>query len=301
VHLNGGMMPKVFWKPDEREAICFEAAIWMEANNSKSVISALEHAQTIVLSVDRHRPKTSLMTSVMEFRPLIADAIKSMNAIRAADEQRKIEEANRLEEDELAEQTRLRKEEHEEREAEERAQLRQAEESQALVLTQEEEVNSVVTERMLQPDFIMNIVRSLASQFENALVAELTSAAERAHLRVAGTLAEQVKAFTDLPIVKADRPRVLVMGFKSHLNHELLKEFREFLDLSFLTNEVTTKQLSNSAGMCDYVLVIKKFVSHAHTEAVSGHPGYMLINGSISTAREKLMELAIKHDDKNKE
>jgi hypothetical protein len=293
-------MTKVFWKDDEEQAVALTAGKLLESGDEKFMNRALLRAQEITLSPERQRPIQSLQSSATYFKSLIPLVMAAEKARNAEIQEERRQEERRHDERRAEQQARIDQEEREEREAEERAQRRAQEQRTDVIIANGLDPLNITSEQMIQPDFIGNLVRSYGSMFEDALVAELTIAAQRAHLRVATTLQSQVKAFEDLPKARPNRPRVLVIGFKSHLNHELYKEFNEFLDLSFLDTSANPKQIQSSASMCDYVLVIRKFVGHHHTDAAKNHPGYHLVNGSISSAKEILSSIAVKFDDQSK-
>lgn len=293
-------MPKVFWKSEEEQQVALMAGKLLEKGDEKAVARAVFRSQELILDPSRHRPFSSIQTGVAHFKqliPLVMAAEKARNE-EIMEERRK--EERRHEERRHAEQAQRDLEAQEEREAEERAQRRASEQRNDVMIANGLNPLNLTSETIMQPDFIGSLVRQYGSIFENALVAELTNAAQRAHLRVASTLQEQVKAFEDIPKARPNRPRVLVVGFKSHLNHELFKEFNEFLDLSFLDTSANPKQIQSSAAMCDHVLVIRKFVGHHHSDAAKNHPGFHLVNGSISAAKEILQAIAVKFDDEAK-
>jgi hypothetical protein len=273
-------MTKVFWKPEELHAVLLQAGKLIESGEELAMGQALVRAQRMALVPSRHRSELSLKSAVTDFKPKIAQAM-------AAEKRRKDKEQSDLVD-------RLNAEDKEEQDAEERAKARAVNDSMSVSLPLK--VSLTDSTRMIQPDFIGSICRTIGSQFENALVAELTSAVERAHVRVAQTVRAKVLPFEEIPTIKLHRPKVVIAGFKSHLNHELYDEFSEFLDMTFFDADAQPRQLSQAASRADYVLLIKKFVGHNLREVVDHHPGFLLVQGSISSAKNMLLELASKPD-----
>jgi hypothetical protein len=291
-------MTKVFWKPEELLAVLLQAGKLIESGEEVAMGQALVRAQRMALVPSRHRSELSLKSAVTDFKPKIAQAMAAEKqrvaketlekvAISASENKRKEKEQSDLAD-------RLNAEDKEEQDAEERAKTRAISDSTSISLPSNNDVTD--HNRMIQPDFIGSICRSIGAQFEKALVAELTAAFERAHTRVAQTGRAKVMPFEEIPTIKLNRPKVVIAGFKSHLNHELYDEFSEFLDMTFFDADAQPRQLSQAASRADHVLLIKKFVGHNLREAVDHHPGFLLVQGSISSTKNVLLELASKPD-----
>lgn len=283
---------KVFWTKAEADTVALKAGQLVQSGEEKHLGPALIRAQRLMLPSNRLRTETSLKSVVTQFkltvdRVMREEYLRQTNAVSVAAQ---VEAAAK--EKEAADAAQLLAEEAEEKAAEERATTRAAAEASNVSLEHKIQVDVADPTRTIQPDFIQSICRNIAGQFENNLVAELTAAVERAHLRVASLVNCQIKSFEELPKVKPNRPKVVIAGFKSHLNHELYAEFNEHLDMRFFDADVQPRQLAAAASTADHVLLIKKFVGHNLREVIDRHPGFFLVQGSITAAKEKLLEIA---------
>lgn len=285
-------MTRICWTAEEELAVFVRANKLLESGQESGFGRALVNAQIAVLPYDRRRPEKSLLTGVTAIRPRYEQIVN---------EHKKNMAKTQIENTTLIEKLKATKQiENQIQQID--AELERKIETEALdrISIIDEALSAFSGSTTIPNHFLKNLIGRISSSFEDALVVELNAAAMRAHERVARTLEAQVQAFEELPKVKEARPKVLIVGFKSFFNAEFEKEFGSFLDLSFIDSHSSLKQVQRSAAMCDHVLLIKKFVSHSHTEVLKNHPGYKLIVGSVSVAKDYLTELSVKHDDANK-
>lgn len=86
--------------------------------------------------------------------------------------------------------------------------------------------------------------------------------------------------------------KVLIIGVRAKLTHQLTKQFKGKLDLKFLTDQ-HTNYCKKSKGTYDTVISCTGFVGHEVEGMYRNHSGYIRINGSKTAIIQTLRQLVI--------
>ena len=102
---------------------------------------------------------------------------------------------------------------------------------------------------------------------------------------------KKIKAITEKEVV-ANKYKVMVIGLLQSQAAIVEKEYGAVLNILFIRKEENISRINDNQNGCDYVLAMKKFVSHSITNAVKNHEGYKLIVGGIDALEQALLEIA---------
>lgn len=86
--------------------------------------------------------------------------------------------------------------------------------------------------------------------------------------------------------------KVLIIGVRAKLIHQLTNQFKGKLILKFLTDQ-HTNYCKKSKGEHDTVISCTGFVGHEVEDMYKRHPGYIRINGSKTAIIQTLNQLVI--------
>ena len=135
--------------------------------------------------------------------------------------------------------------------------------------------------------------RTLAQRFEEELLVHLHAATEHAMATVDNRFQQRLtEARKAVKVNRVELPRVLIVGLQGNQPTDISNEYGEMLDLRFVEATASTNLIRSGSKHADYVVLITKFISHHHQEAVREHPGLIYVNGSTSELKQVLLPLA---------
>jgi len=138
-----------------------------------------------------------------------------------------------------------------------------------------------------------SFAKVIASRFEEELLSQLHAATEHAMDTVDKSFLTRLNnARKAVKVNKAQLPKVMIVGLEKNQPNEIAEEFGEMLDLRFILATDSITLLKSGARHSDYVVLMTKFISHRHQEAVREHEGLIYANGSVSNLKDVLMPLA---------
>lgn len=89
------------------------------------------------------------------------------------------------------------------------------------------------------------------------------------------------------------RKRAVIVGLLGSQAAQVQQLVGDSLSLTFLQSDAAIHQIRKSSQSADYVLMMRKFISHKCTNAVNknNHSGFFLIDGGMTELEEKLISL----------
>lgn len=90
-----------------------------------------------------------------------------------------------------------------------------------------------------------------------------------------------------------NRKRAVIVGLLGSQAAQVQQLVGDSLSLTFLQSDAAIHQIRKSSQSADYVLMMRKFISHKCTNAVNknNHSGFFLIDGGMTELEEKLISL----------
>ena len=88
--------------------------------------------------------------------------------------------------------------------------------------------------------------------------------------------------------------RVLIVGLLPAQKTEVEKMFGDSLKLEFIYTDDSHNRLKALKDNMDFILMMRKFITHNHTEIVNkaNHKGFIMINGGMTELNDSLLEIA---------
>ena len=140
---------------------------------------------------------------------------------------------------------------------------------------------------------ITSLAGVIAQRFEEELLAQLHVASEHAMASVDDRFKQRLaEARRAVKAPKIDLPKVMIVGLQGSQPNDIVDEYGEVLDLRFIEATSSTSLLKAGAKHSDFVVLVTKFISHHHQEAVREHPGLIYCNGVVSELKDILLPLA---------
>jgi hypothetical protein len=89
------------------------------------------------------------------------------------------------------------------------------------------------------------------------------------------------------------RPRIVIVGLKGSNIRVVQDTVKDDARMSFVDVDHSVQQMRRTCKSADYVLMMRKFVSHRHSEAVNSkkHSGFSYVDGGMDELVDKITSL----------
>lgn len=117
---------------------------------------------------------------------------------------------------------------------------------------------------------------------------------EEVDKQIAQEVAKQVKLKEQKTLSDKRRPRVIIVGVKGSNIRVIQDAVKDDLRMTFIEADESIHQLRETCRNADYVMMMRGFVSHRHTDVINKrtHSGFIMIQGGMDELIYKLAELA---------
>lgn len=132
------------------------------------------------------------------------------------------------------------------------------------------------------------LMRSVGENLQESIMQRITDALAHATFNMPPRLPEGVTRLHAAP--RNRKPRVLIVGLLNQQEQDMTKAMGELLNLDFVKSE-HHKTLEDKARNADLVVLMTKFISHSHTEAVQRVNEHVVFrNGGVSELKRYLTQ-----------
>jgi hypothetical protein len=271
-----GKRTVIRYTADERRTIALESRRLMEAFTDMPRLEAIRKAIEYKLPENRHRT-----VRTFEHVEWIADEWKAIEREERAEKEarearEKAEQAERAAEQARAEQARI---------ATEAARA-------------EAQASKAVDPASLPFDTLIGaigakvagmLLHSIGEHLQESIMQRVSEALAHVTVHVPAVLPEGVTRLHAAP--RHRKPRVLIVGLLNQQEQDMMKAMGELLALDFVKTEHPNKALEDKARHADLVVLMTKFISHSHTEAVKKFNEHVVFrNGGVSELKRWLTQ-----------